>query len=275
MSRSYLVTSIITVLYILNVIQAATSWLQQNSVDKTFLWTITLNDISLMLSSALSDLLLVRISPARTTRSSADNLRVDMALLSRMESFTPDNICPSHLSDCRDWYAPSFSASHLKYLPLLFEGVYLALLRYSQGGSTANGEKAANLLGVAALMTFITTLLATSLIVYRIVSMSCGTASAMVINKRPYLRVIEVLIQSAALYAATALIFAIDQLLTAHIADPFSLLPMIEYVGILFSSISVCILRLVICIMNLMSTQGLGSNDHDSSDCHDLKYPSH
>lgn len=94
-----------------------------------------------------------------------------------------------------------------------------------------------DLTATAILVTFATTLLSTLMIVYRIKStVEKGCA---IQNKMPK-RIVELLIQSAAIYAAVSLLWAISIIGLAHTETNLSWFVIGYYADALFNSFAVC-----------------------------------
>lgn len=226
MSGSRFVIATLTGLYAFNVVQTATQWviltkllgLIGEPLLASFLfvggltpWIQTLNDVMLMFTSVLADALLVMpfiLHLSSTTECSFE----DMAMLPCVGPVAYDHCGAFCLSRSGVRYVQNVYTVPYDLHGLV--GLYMVLTVNGRVASISARTINARVTGAAAFLTFSTTLICTVLIVYRIYASSHKEGPFR--NRQMFSNIVEMLIQSAAVYAATAFVFAVAQLLVAH-----------------------------------------------------------
>lgn len=167
-----------------------------------------------------------------------------MAVFQCLEWFTTSHSITFSHAHCRDGCVSRGRISPIlvSYYTLL--GAYIALLCFNRVNSLSNEIISNKLLCASAFLTFATTLITTLLIVFRILSVSQSKENV-VRRKRPFMYIVHVLTESAAIYAATALVYAISQLLVGRPVIQQSWFAMLEYTTALFSAVSVCTVPII------------------------------
>lgn len=121
--------------------------------------------------------------------------------------------------------------------------IYIALIVLDINNLTEAESIIINrLFASGAFMTFATTIISTFLIVYRIYLVSHQDFQSR--SKYSFNTIIELAVQSAAVYAANAFVFAVAQLLVARPVVQLSFIVMEQYTLTLLSALSVSILIL-------------------------------